>query len=127
VGVCLSLVFLAWLLVANRAPAFERFALERNIAAAAGLGFFGLIPVLRFHRAPCRLWASGVVAWLLLSASYRLMSMFFPGLGERYSAFQVFMLGAVVYTIVSTLCWIGTVVRRMRASQAPVSPTNRIT
>jgi hypothetical protein len=33
VGVCLTLVFTAWLIVANRAPFLERFALERNIFA----------------------------------------------------------------------------------------------
>src|SRR5437879_6998503 len=30
VGVCLTLVFSAWLVIANRAPFLERFALERD-------------------------------------------------------------------------------------------------
>ena len=34
VGVCLTLVFTAWVVIANHAPFLERFALERNIAAA---------------------------------------------------------------------------------------------
>lgn len=128
VGLCLSMIFLAWLVVANRFPALERFALERNIAAVAALAFFGLIPVLRFHAMPVRLWASGVVAWLMLSLCYRALSFFFSRLPERYSAFQVFMLGAVVYTIASTLCWIGTVIWRLRAPHTPtvhsVPPNN---
>jgi uncharacterized membrane protein YvlD (DUF360 family) len=132
VGVCLSLTFVAWLVVANRIPALGQFALQRNIAAAAALAFFGMIPVLRFHAMPGRLWASGVIAWLILSLCYRLFSFFFTGLPERYSAFQVFMLGAVVYTIASTICWIGTIVWRMRAphivaggaSHAPIPPSN---
>ena len=131
VGFCLSLVFIAWLVAANRAPALEQFAWQRNVGAAAAICFFGLIPVLRFPRNPGRLWASGAVAWLLLSLTYRLACIFFPGLTERYSALQVFMVGAVVYTIVSTVCWIGTVVWRMRASHAhnavphaPASPSN---
>jgi len=118
IGLCLSLTFIAWLVIANRIPALERFAQERNIAAAAALAFFGLIPVLRFHAMPVRLLASGAIAWLLLSLCYRALSFFFSGLTNRYSAFQVFMLGAVVYTIASTVCWIGTVVWRLRASHA---------
>lgn len=132
VGTCLSLTFIAWLVIANRVPALAHFALQRNIVAAVALAFFGLIPVLRFHAMPGRLWASGAVAWLILSVCYRLLSFFFTGLPERYSAFQVFMLGAVVYTIASTLCWIGTIVWRMRgahavaggASHATIPPSN---
>jgi len=124
VGFCLSLVFVVWLVLANRAPALERFAFQRNAGAAAAVCFFGLIPFLRFHRNPGRLWASGVLAWLLFSLSYRLACFFFAGLVERYSAFQVFMLGAVVYTLMSTICWIGTIVWRMRAPHAPASPSN---
>ena len=131
VGACLSLVFIAWLVVANRLPGLEQFAFQRNVAAAAAICFLGLIPVLRFRRMPGSLWASGAIAWLLLSFTYRLACFFFPGLTERYSAFQVFMVGAVVYTIVSTLCWIGTVVWRMRASHSvphvPGSPSNHHT
>jgi len=118
VGLCLSLTFVAWLVVANRIPALERFALQRNVVAAAALGFFGLIPVLRFYAMPGRLWASGAIAWLLLSLSYRALSFFFSRLPDRYSAFQVFMLGAVVYTIAATVCWIGGVAWRMRGSHA---------
>ena len=35
-GVCLSLVFSAWLVIANHAPFLERFAMERNIARMSG-------------------------------------------------------------------------------------------
>jgi len=118
VGAIFSLILTAWLFVANRMPALEGFALERNAAAAVALGFFGLIPILRFHREPGRLWASGATACLLVSLTYWLLSLFFTGLAERYSAFQVFMIGAVAYTIVSTICWIATVLWRMRAPHA---------
>jgi hypothetical protein len=117
-GVCLSLVFVAWLVVANRMPVLERFALERNLAAAAAIGFFGLTPVLRFRGRPGSLWASGAIAWGILSLTYRLLSFFFSGLPQRYSSFQIFMVGAVVYTILATICWIGGVVWRVRGSRA---------
>src|SRR5438093_7581878 len=54
-GVCLTLVFAAWLVIANRAPFLDRFAMERNIAAAAILCFLAAVPVFRFlRRAPQR-------------------------------------------------------------------------
>jgi len=131
-GLCLSLIFTAWLIAANRMPFLERFAVLRNIAAVAAIGAFALIPLLRFYCRPGRLWASGSIAWGILSLTYRLLAVHFPGLEERYGAFQVFMIGAVVYTIVATLSWIGTVVWRMRGSDGschrvshpPASPSN---
>src|SRR5258707_6450333 len=64
VGVCLTLVFSAWLVIANRAPILERFALERNIAAAAILGFLAVVPIFRFLRLPGHLLASSLIGWL---------------------------------------------------------------
>lgn len=116
IGVCLSLVFLAWILLANRAPFLERFALERNLAAVAVLGLLAAVPILRFLRMPGPLLASSLIAWVIFSLTYRILSMFFPGLAQRYAAMQIFMLGAVVYLIVTTLSWIGTIIWRVRAS-----------
>jgi hypothetical protein len=114
VGFALSVIFATWVLVANRVPAFERFALERNIAAAAALGLLALVPVLRFIRSPACLLASSLIAWGILSLTYRLLSLYFWGLDSRYSPFQIFMLGAVVYMIAATISWIGTVIWRTR-------------
>ena len=116
VGICLSVVFLGWIVLANRVPFLERLALERNLAAALLLGLLAMVPVLRFLRMPGRLLASSLIAWTLFSLTYRVLCMFFPGLAERYAAMQIFMLGAVVYMIVVTLSWIGTIIWRVRAS-----------
>ena len=119
VGVCLTLVFSAWLVVANQVPFLERFALERNIAAAAILGFLAAIPVFRFLRFPGHLLASSLVGWLIFSGSYSLLCLMFRGLGNRLSTFQVFMMGAVVYMILTTLCWIiGTIWRAREANES---------
>jgi hypothetical protein len=40
----------------------------------------------------------------------------FRGLAERFSAVQIFMLGAVLYMLVVSLSWIWTIIRRARAS-----------
>jgi uncharacterized membrane protein YvlD (DUF360 family) len=115
-GVGLAMVLVTWVLVANRVPALEPVALERNAAAAAALGVFAVVPVLRFLRLPGPLLASGLVAWSILALTYRLLCVVFWGLGERYSAVHIFTLGAVLYMIVATLSWIGICIWRARES-----------
>lgn len=117
-GVCLTLVFVVWLVIANHVPFLERFALERNIAAAAVLAFLAAVPVLRFLRMPGNLLASSLMGWIIFSVSYRILCVIYPGLGNRLSTFHLFMLGAVVYMILTTLSWIGTIIRRARAAHA---------
>ena len=118
VAVGLSLVFTAWLFLANRFPLLERLALERNIAAALLLCLFALIPILRFLRMPGHLLASGLVAWLIFSLYYRVLGLFFRKLGDWHGTFQVFMYGAVVYMIVATLSWVGMAIWRVREADA---------
>jgi hypothetical protein len=114
VGVCLTLVFSAWLVIANYAPFLDRFAMERNIAAAAILGFLGAVPVFRFLRMPGHLLASSLLGWLIFSMSYRMLCMIYHALSDWHSTFQVFVLGAVVYMILATLSWIVGVIWRAR-------------
>jgi len=115
-GVGLSIVFVAWIIIANRVPFLERCALERNVASAALMILFASIPVVRFVRTPGQLLFSSLIAWTILGVVYRVASAFFAGLGERYSATHVFVLGAVVYLIITTVSWLGTIVWRARAS-----------
>jgi len=115
-GICLSLVFAMWLVLANRVTLLERLALERNIIAAVGLMFFASLPILRFYRSPGDLMVSGLLAWTLLSLTYRLLCMVFVFLDQKYSAFHVFVLGAVVYLIFATLSWIGMIIWKVRSA-----------
>lgn len=118
VGVCLTLIFTAWLVIANHAPFLERFAMERNIAAAGMLCFLAAVPVLRFLRYPGHLLASSLVAWMIFTLSYRTLCMIYSGLSNRLSASEVFMMGAVVYMILTTLCWIVATIWKAREAQA---------
>jgi hypothetical protein len=120
-GVALTLGFATWLYVANRMPAFENLALERNVVAATVLGLIALVPILRFLRRPGHLLASSLIGWTILTVVYRGLCMHFAALGDRYSAPQVFILGALVYMIFATLSWIGTCLWRARESQASES------
>jgi hypothetical protein len=116
VGFVLSVVFSGWVIVANRVPLLDRFALIRNFAAVAVLGLVALIPVLRFWRMPGNLLASSLIGWVLFSLSYRVLCMLFVGLAERFSAVQIFVLGAVLYMLLVSLSWIWAIIRRARAS-----------
>jgi len=115
-GVCMSIIFAVWLLVANRAPLLEPLALERNIGAAALLGCFACIPLLRFYRLPNDLLLSGLLGWSLLTLTYRIFCFKFVLLEEYYSAFHIFVLGAVSYLVFATVSWIGTIIWRVHAT-----------
>jgi hypothetical protein len=114
-GICLSLIFTMWLLLANRVPVLERFGPELKAVAGVFLVLLACLPVLRFYRSPGDLLVSGLLAWTLLSITYRMLCMVFVLLDARYSAFHVFVLGAVVYLVGATLSWIGTMIWRVRA------------
>jgi hypothetical protein len=124
-GIGLSLVLTSWVFVANRFPALEIFAKERNLAAIVALALFGAIPVLRFLRLPGPLLAAGLVAWSVLSFAYRILCAFFWGLADRFSAVHVFMLGAVIYMLIATVSWIGTCIWRARESDPAHSHSGR--
>ena len=119
VGICLSIVFFAWIMLANRVPSLEPFAMERNVAAEAVLGFLALLPVVRFLRRPGQLLVSGLIGWAILSFTYWVMGLHFVGLAERWSTFEIFTKGGIGYLIASTSAWVGTCVWRVKALQTP--------
>lgn len=116
-GVCLSLVFTAWILIANRVPFLEPLAQQRNVAATLLLILIAAMPVIRFLRSPADLLLSGLLAWGLLTFTDRILTFFFRLLEEYCSAFHVFVLGAVAYLLFATVSWVGMMVWRARAAQ----------
>ena len=116
IGVCLTLVFVTWLVIANHVPFLDRLAEERNLAAQAVFGFLASIPVLRFLRDPGNLLASSLIGWSIFAVCYRVLCLFFSRLSDWHSTFQVFMIGAVVYMILTTICWIGAVIWKARTA-----------
>ena len=105
-GIYLSVVFVAWLLVANRFPALEPFAEARNLVAGASLITMLAIPALRFRRRPGRLFAAGLTAWTILTVTYIAAEIHYTLLESRMGAFHVFVLGAVSYGFVAVLDWV---------------------
>lgn len=118
-GLVAAAVLTGWLVVANRAPFLERFALERNAVAAGALLAVALVPVLRFLRQPGHLLLSGLTAWAVVGLVYRLLCLFFASLGNRMGAIHLFMLGAIAYGIVATLAWIGSLIWSVRRHHTP--------
>lgn len=106
VGIGLSVVFVAWLYVANRVPELEKFALVRNSVGAALMLILMIFPAATYARFPGRLLTSGLIAWTLFTLCYRLMEQLFELLETRVGAFQLFMLGALIYLITAVLSWI---------------------
>jgi hypothetical protein len=113
-GVSMSLVFAGWVFCANRMASLERMAEERNVVAVLILLFFACLPILRFYREPGELLLSGLLGWSLLTVSYWFLCLKFSLLEERDSPFQIFVMGAIVYLIVATLAWLGTIIRKAR-------------
>jgi len=115
-GVWLSVVLVAWVVIANRAPFLEPLAQQRNVIATLLLALIAALPVLRFLRSPGELLVSGLLAWSVLAVAYRILSLKFILLQVYYSTFHVFVLGAVAYLLFATLSWIGMIVWRTRAA-----------
>lgn len=113
-GTCLGITFSLWMYLANRVPALERFASERNMAAAVLLGLLAVIPTMRYFRDPGKMLTASLIGWTILTFFYRLMCSFFGLLSEKYSPLHIFMLGAVLYMIAGTISWIGMVIWRVR-------------
>jgi hypothetical protein len=116
VGLSLSLIFTLWLVVANRVPALDAFAMPRNLVAASLLLFVSSIPVFRFFRSPSELLLASLLGWGIFTAAYGLLCLKFRLLEQSYSTFHVFVLGAIVYLLLATLSWIGTIIWRVRAT-----------
>jgi hypothetical protein len=123
-GVCLSGVFVVWIYIANRVPSLDLFASERNMTGASLIALFGAVPLLRFFRLPGNLLGSGLVAWSIFCATYRGLCFTYPGLEERHTTFQMFILGALVYLIAATMSWIATCIWRVRS--AHISHTTHV-
>jgi hypothetical protein len=119
-GIGLSVVFVAWVIIANRISALEPLAFERNLAGGVALLLFAAIPVLRFLRLPGHLLASSLIAWAIFAFIYRLLSIYFPGLAIRYGAVHVFALGAVLYLILATVSWLGTILWKAAHASRPL-------
>jgi exosortase/archaeosortase len=99
-------------------PLLESLAVPRNIAAASFLALFGCLPLFRFFRSPSELLLSSLLGWGMFTLTYGTLCLKFTMLDQYYSTFRVFVLGSVTYLLLATLCWIGTIIWRVRATHS---------
>jgi hypothetical protein len=125
IGLALSIALTAWVIVANRVPFLQPFDRERNLAATTVIGLFVLIPIMRYMSAPRALLASGLMAWAILSATYSLLCMYFPGLSNIRTPSQVLAFGFLFYLISATVAWMIGVVWRVRQNDSSHSHQHR--
>jgi len=119
VGLSLSLIFTIWLGLANRVPWLEAFAMPRNLVAASLLLLSASFPLFRFFRSPSELLLSSLLGWGIFTFTYGLLCLKFILLDQHYSTFHLFVLGAIVYSLLATLCWIGTIIWKVHGSSHP--------
>jgi hypothetical protein len=125
IGLALSVVLTIWVFLSNRVTFLEPFDRERDLIATSVIGLLALIPVIRYINAPRSLLLSGLAAWTILSFTYRLLCLDFPGLYNILTPMQVLAMGMLFYLISATVAWMVAVVWRVRQSDSSHSHINR--
>lgn len=107
-GAALAAVMLVSLVVANRIPQLEPWAIERNALCEGVFLLTMLIPAFVFLRHPKRLFACGMIAWAVFTLSYWMAGMYFLQLFDalQRTPFSVWMDGAVAYGVIAVLDWV---------------------
>jgi hypothetical protein len=113
-GVLLSVVLAAWLIIANRVSILDRLAILRNAAALTLIFLACLEPIARFRSSARDLLLSGLIGWAIGSLCYFGWTIYFVQLSNRLAPFQVFVLGAAVYILLAVIVWIGGMIRIAR-------------
>jgi len=119
----LSGVAIAWLLIANRLPSLDHLAMVRNIAAGTLAVVLMLVPVCRFRKHPSHVFASGLIAWSIVTLVYAILQIPFPRLAARMGTFHFFMLGAIILGLASALLWVAQLV--LGLCYGPAVPVRR--
>jgi hypothetical protein len=125
VGVLLSAILTAWLILSNRFPNLEHFAMVRNAVTMALALLIAVAPVARFRTSPMELGVAGVVGWAITCLCYFGWTMYFSLLSGRMSAFRVFVMGAAIYGLAAVITWIGNLVQTARHHHLAVATVPR--
>lgn len=127
-GVLLSIVMTISLYLANRVPAFENLASERNSACSGVFFVVMLIPAIRFRRRPVELFTSGMLAWVVFTLAFMGAGNFYENLYSSLHTTPGIMLayGAGAYGIVAVSTWVLQMVRTaLKESPAPTRRRTR--
>jgi hypothetical protein len=120
-GVFLVIVTLGSLVAANRIPAMERYALERNAVSYGLFLAIMLFPICRFLHRPLQMFVAGLTGWAMFVAAYNLAGWYFRNLFQVLrTPLEAFVEGAVVYGFCAVGLWVGAML--MRARHVPIAP-----
>jgi len=107
VGAALSVVMLGALVIANRVPALEPYAFERNAVCYALFVMLMLVPVLRYINHPLKMFVASMTSWILLTAAYNFAGMYFRNLFiVLRTPFEVLIEGAIVFGVLAVASWV---------------------
>lgn len=120
-GLYLSIMLTAWLFFANRVAWAANFSTIHKPVAAALMGLAALIPVMRYLKAPVRLFTAGIISWAVLSLAYMGLGLYFHRLHTRMGTFHLFMLGAIAYGVAAVVAWVAALVFAAREHPLGVS------
>lgn len=120
-GISLVVVALGALVAANRIPALERYALERN---AASYGLFiavMLYPVCRFPHRPKQMIVAALTGWAMFVAGYNFAGWYFQSLFQVLrTPLEAFAEGMAFYGVCAVAMWVGAML--VRARRVPILP-----
>jgi formate-dependent nitrite reductase membrane component NrfD len=122
-GAMLTITMLGALVLANRVPALEPYAFERNAGASALFGMIMLVPVLRFLNRPRKMFVAAMIGWGVLTAAYDFAGLYFHNLFNalQRTPFEVLVEGAIAYGVLAVAVWVGAMILHARRhSLAPV-------
>jgi hypothetical protein len=125
VGSMLTVTLLGALVVANRIPALEPYAFERNAVSYALFVLIMLLPVLRFLNQPVKMFVAAMASWAILTAAYDFAGLYFHNLFNvvHRTPFELLAEGAIVYGILSLFAWICRII--VHACRYPLAPVRR--
>lgn len=124
-GTMLTIAMLGALVVANRIPALEPYAFERNAASYALLVILMLLPVLRFLNRPVRMFVASMTGWIMLTVAYDLAGVYFHNLFIvlQRTPFELLAEGAIVYGVLSVAAWVCAMI--LHARRHALAPARR--
>jgi hypothetical protein len=120
-GSFLILAMLGALVAANRMPALEKYAFERNASCYTLFVLLMLVPVIRFLGRPIQMFASAMIAWGMFVVLYDIASFYFRDLFQVLrTPLQALAEGTVVYGIFAAGSWVCGML--LHARNHPVAP-----
>jgi hypothetical protein len=123
-GSLLVLDMVAALIAANRMPALEPRALERNVAFCGLFVIIMLFPIFRFLNRPIQLFGSAMLGWSIFLVGYKLAGLYFVNLFVVLRApLDAFLEGALVYGIIAAVSWVAIMI--LQARKQTVVPRRR--